>query len=515
MERFKFIAKKDIEKLPKTTGVYLLAHPKSAKRNLGGFNVMYIGKAINIKSRVKNHFHPHTKRAQDLLGTESASARYGVGVNQPSYRDNLFINKITKIGFFETGSEIEALILEASLIKKYQPKYNVMWRDDKNYFYVAIAKNKQGLPYIFITHQPSKKLQTTHYKLQTNYIGPFVEGTALKKTLRFLRKAFPYYTSTLRRGSGQLHSKNKCTWCHLDLCPGPYKQLLTPRPDGLGTPSALGEYKKNVKKLILILKGKRSAALNLLNKEMKQLAKENKFEEAGKVKDRIFALRQVMSHTHVIENNIAKVAATPDASATLGKIIDLKTPATKIECYDVSNIQGKQATGSMVVFVNGKPDKSQYRKFKIRGENSSLTNFENIKEEKAGKQKNYSKLVRDKPNDIAMLKETLQRRLNHPEWKYPEVILIDGGIAQFNIALKIKNQNAKFKMTDQNVKINEIKILALAKRNKELFIEGRDKPVLLKTLPREIYNLIVHLDDEAHRFAISYHRKLRKKKLMP
>ena len=419
LEGFKFLSKEDINELPKTSGVYCFARRSLGK---GGFEVIYIGKAINIQSRVKNHFQ------------------------QPSYRDNLFMNKVDKIGYLETNSEIEALVLEANLIKKYQPKFNVIWKDDKNYFYVAI--NRENIPYIFITHQKNYQ--------KTEYIGPFVEGTALKKTLRFLRKVFPYYTV-------KKHPKTKCTYCHLGLCPGP-------NPD-------LREYKKNINKLILILEGKRSAVLNSLKKEMKHLSDENKFEEAGKIRDRISNLQQVMSHTNVISQS--KIEKTISNSSVLNKIIGINKEIHRIECYDISNIQGKFATGSMVVFIDGTADRNQYRKFKIKMENE--------------------------PNDIAMLKETLQRRLAHPEWKYPEVILIDGGIAQLNVAINTKNENLKTK---------DIKVISIAKRNKDLYIEGKNSPILLKLLPREIYNLVLQLDDEAHRFAITYHKKLRSDNLL-
>ena len=174
MELFKIISKIKINELPKTAGVYSF-YEKNA--------LIYIGKAINILNRVKNHFQ------------------------QPSYKDDLFIDKVDKVGYIETDSEIEALILEANLIKKYQPKFNVVWRDDKNYFYVAL-RYAQGKPYIFITHQRNDK--------DAKYIGPFVEGQALKNTLKFLRRVFPYYTSAK-------HPKNKCTYCHLGLCPGPVR----------------------------------------------------------------------------------------------------------------------------------------------------------------------------------------------------------------------------------------------------------------------------------------------------
>jgi len=282
MDKFKIFDRKDISELPKTSGVYSFYEKNK---------LVYIGKAINIQSRVKNHFQ------------------------QPSYRDHLYIERVDKIGFFETNSEIEALVLEANLIKKHQPKFNVIWKDDKNYFYVAVTHSET--PIIYVAHQKNDDAE---------YIGPFVEGTALKKTLRFLRKVFPYYTS-------KKHPKTRCTYCHLGLCPGP-------TPD-------LAEYKKNIKKLILILQGKRNAVLSSLKKEMKKFSAENKFEEAGKIRDRIFNLQQVMSHTHVIENskNFVKSDFTK-----LQEFLGLEK-IDRIECYDISNIQGKFATGSMVVFV--------------------------------------------------------------------------------------------------------------------------------------------------------------------
>ena len=416
MQGFKFLTKDKINDLPKTSGVYCFKQKNE---------VVYIGKAINIQNRVKNHFQ------------------------QPSYSDERYIEGVTRIGYLETKSEIIALILEANLIKKNQPKYNVVWRDDKNYFYVAITKDER--PVIYVTHQKNDDAE---------YIGPFVEGTALKKTLRFLRRVFPYYTS-------KRHSKNKCTYCHLDLCPGP-------NPD-------LKEYKKNIKKLTLILQGKRNAVLNSLKKEMKQLSKERKFESAGKIRDRMHALSQVMAHTSVISQQTKLVDENvwEKTEKILKTILNTRNNISRIECYDVSNIQGTQSTGSMVVFKDGKPDKDNYRKFKIK--------------------------ISGKPNDIAMLKETLERRFSHKEWRYPGIVLIDGGIAQLNVAISVKKQKKE---------TNNIKVISIAKRNKELYIEGRDRPVPLKYLPREIYNLILQLDDQAHSFAIAYHKKLRKKYLI-
>lgn len=460
MEKFTFIKEKNFKELPKNSGVYCLASPKP--NGEGGFDIIYIGKAINLQNRVKSHFY------------------------QPSYRDNLFIHKVNKIGYLETDSEISALVLEANLIKKYQPKFNVVWKDDKNYFYVAIADNKEKIPYVFITHQPFGKAQGKQHS-DTEYIGPFVEGTALKKTLKFLRRVFPFYTA-------KSHSKIKCTYCHLDLCPGPARNAsqaeFAPRSDAGGPYLDPIEYKKNIKKLKLVLKGKGGTVLKNLKKEMNELSKRNDFEEAAKARDRMLSLQKIMAHSSVIDNERNMVGNFPRAKnpttspwhktqKILQGITNYNGEISRIECYDISNIQGKQATGSMVVFVNGKPDKSQYKKFKIRIENE--------------------------PNDIAMLKEIITRRLAHKEWTYPEIMLIDGGIAQLNIAVKSKNSNNITK---------DIKIISIAKKDKDLYIEGQGQNFIpLKNLPQEIYNLILQLDDEAHRFAITYHKKLRKKNL--
>ena len=264
--KFKYLPKDKMSQLPKTAGIYVFKKDRE---------FLYIGKAANIRERVKNHFQ------------------------QPAYRDNFFINQVLRIGYVKTNSEIKALILETELIKKYQPKYNIVWRDDKNYFYIGITK--EPFPRVFITHQPKKKpnLQVPIF----NFIGPFVSGRKLKQALKELRKVYPFRTcKTL--------PKKPCLWYYLGQCPAP-----------------------------CLFKSRR------------------------------------------------------------------------IEAYDISNIQGKDATGSMVTFIKGKPDKNFYRRFKIKSSNG--------------------------PNDIAMLKQVLSRRLNHPEWGLPDLILIDGGKAQLNAALSL------------------------------------------------------------------------------
>lgn len=423
MEKFTFISIKQRSKLPKTAGVYCFEVSK---------DYLYIGKANNIRDRAKNHF------------------------SQPSYRDGLFINQIKRIGYIKTDSEIEALLLEANLIKKHKPKYNVVWRDDKNYFFVGITK--EDYPRVFITHQT---------KLKANYLGPFVDGKSLKQTLKILRKVFPYRSCLT-------FPKKPCLWYQLDRCPAPCilksnlaKQIPT-------SPIKMKrECKRNTKNLTKILQGKKSQALKDLKKEMKQTSKDQDFEGAGRIRDQIQSLEKVMAHGKVFQEKLKEADNWKETKETLAKILNRKEEINRIEAFDISNIQGKQATGSMVTFINGNPDKSFYRKFKIR--------------------------LKETPDDVAMIKEVLARRQRHKEWGQADLILIDGGRAQLNAAKEI---------------IKNIPVMAIAKKKNELFLKNKEKPILLKTLPRDIFNLILKLRDEAHRFAISYHKALRKKALL-
>ncbi len=425
MEKFKLIQKNNIGSLPETAGVYCFK--KGAK-------LLYIGKAINIKNRAMQH--------QDLLGIAK------------------------QVGYIKTESEIDALILEARLIKKYQPKYNTAWRDDKNYFYVAIAH--EDFPKIFVTHQPFNSVQgkPKNDRGSASVIGPFVDGGALKETLKILRKVFPYRTCNPPGGGLPKHA---CLWYQLRRCPAPC--LVNQEVPGFKE-KMKRECRRNAENLITTVREGKTAVLKKLTKEMKELSEKQQFEQASYIRDQIRSLEKVIAHAPVLSQT-KMTEAQPLSSEPL--------TYQRAEAYDIANIQGKEATGAMVVFIDGQPDKSQYRQFKINPP-------------AGGEQK---------PNDIAMLKEVLERRLAHKEWPYPNLILIDGGKAQLNIAIRCLTFNVK-----------HIQVMAIAKKNNELYVEGRKTPILLKTLPRETFNLILQLRDEAHRFARRYHHQLRKKTLL-
>lgn len=447
MAKFKFITKKNISRLPRSPGVYLFKNKKE---------ILYIGKAANLGERLKNHFQ------------------------QPGYRDNLFIDQVQKIGYLKTGSEIEALILEANLIKKHQPKYNVVWRDDKNYFYVGVTK--EDFPRIFITHQTKPKFEIRNSlnsegittskvsgsQFEIKYVGPFVDGRALKTTLASLRKIFPFRTcKSLRRHS--------CLWCQLGRCPAPCQLGINQTKQfPFFYKKRKKECQENTKNLLRFLQGKKKNVLSHLKKQMREYSKKEKFEKAAKIRNQITALEKILAHSKVLNREAEKLPWS-EIQENLQKIIDFKRKISRIEAYDVSNIQGQSASGAMITFINGQPEKNLYRRFKIK--------------------------ITGVPNDTAMIKETLTRRFSHQEWGIPEVILIDGGKAQLNAAIFSRKQARLDK---------KIKIIALAKKKNEFYIEGKKTPLLLEDLPREIFNLILKLRDEAHRFAISYHRKLRK-----
>ena len=437
MEKFKFLKKNQIAKLPPVIGVYCFKNKK----------ILYIGKAVNIQERVKNHFQ------------------------QPGFKESIFLDKTKRVGFIKTDSEIEALILEAKLIKKQQPKYNVMWRDDKNYFFVA--RTQEDFPQIFITHQPphhnrNKALKAPKLTKSVHVWceGPFVDGKALKQTLKTLRRVFPYRScKTLGR--------RPCFWYQLNRCPAP---CLLKSNLGEQIPLAQNKIKKeiqnNIRSILNIMKGEKNKVLKDLKKEMKLSSKNQDYEKASDIRDKIFALEKVISHSKILEEKLI-TEEWEKTERELQKIVKTGKKLSRIEAYDVSNIQGQEATGSMITFINGNPNKNLYRKFKIK--------------------------ISGKPNDVAMLKEVIKRRLAHREWPYPDLILVDGGISQLNITKSvIKNKN--------------IPVIAIAKKENKLFVKG-ERQFFLKNLSREIFNLILQLRDEAHRFALSYHKKLRQNEI--
>jgi len=400
-----------IQLLPSKPGVYFF-------KNTSG-QILYIGKAINLKNRVKSHF----KKNDSLIGQ--------------------FRQKISTIDYIKTENETQALILEDQLIKKYQPKFNIQQKDDKSYFWVNFTPlerqgnsiqnkktSKDGSKNNFLTgltNDEWPRVQIVH-RLKNrgktnNPIGPFVNGTELKKTLRALRKILPYRTC-------KNSYEKPCLQWHLGLCPAH---------------SGKGQIADS------------KSLQNPPQPSLKGGGHESCSPPLGGVRGDLKTYYQSLN--------------------SLRQILRLYTnESIRIEAYDISNIQGTNATGSMIVFNGNKPQKSDYRKFKI-------------------------KTVRG-ANDTAMIKEVLRRRLNHKEWPLPSLMLIDGGQAQLNsAALEIGHWDLK------------IPLFSLAKKEDELYTIYSNKTLRLSALPISLRLSFQAIRDEAHRFAISYYRKLHQKKL--
>jgi len=448
--------KQTLSRLPRKPGVYFLKGPHR--------KILYIGKAAHLKNRVSSYFVSNYK-------TFNAAKLH-------------LIEEIEDVAIRETATEIEALILESELIKKTQPPFNVRLRDDKKYFYVGISRDP--LPLVFLTHQ---KDQPT--KKDAEYIGPFTDGVALKRTLKILRRVFPYYSVK--------HDKRKrCTYCHIGLCPGPHP-IKT-------------QYRKTLRSIKEVLRGKRITLLKKLEKEMKTASQREQFEKAAGIRDQITSLSNIFEHTISLGEERKHERKHVRASVVLKSLRrDLKLELAKkipprIEGYDISNIQGVYATGSMVVFdtmnvvsntAEGRGPNPSSRAKLTTGRSAEKRGYA------IGPNRNEYRKFRIKTvrgtNDVAMMRETLRRRFAHPEWPMPSLILIDGGKGQLNAAQSVLGLLGK-----------AIPIISLAKREEEIYIPGRKTSVRLpKSSP--LLRLLMYVRDESHRFAIGYYRTLHRK----
>lgn len=417
---------------------------------------LYIGKALNLKKRLASYFR---------------------GQNRMPARIQKMLGEATGLETIGTKSEIEALIKEAELIKRHRPKYNVLMRDDKNYFFVGITREQ--FPRIFVTHQPYKiqnaKIKIKNYKAKFKiyYIGPFTSGNALKTTLKLLRRVFPYCAC---KG---VH-KRPCLSSQIGKCPGycctaPQNKNSKIKNKKFGT-----AYRRNIRNVAAVLEGRKTALIGTFKKQMGEAVKKERYEEAGRLRDQIFGLEGVFSHQTVLQAPENRLV-WPTTREKLQRLLKTDSPIERIEGYDISNISGTDATGSMVVFMNGVADKSQYRKFKIKSVSGA--------------------------SDVGMLKEVIRRRFGHPEWPYPNLIVIDGGKGQLNAAL-----TAIKSLPPKPYPLSSRLVTALAKKEEILFTES-GRAIYLKRGDPQLLRLFQRIRDESHRFARAYHHKLRRQTL--
>lgn len=424
MNKDRHIFWKNLDKslIPHKPGVYIY-------KNKHG-QIIYVGKAIDLYHRVASYF----------LSSHHTNAK-------------LFqmVSEIADIETIVVLSEIEALVLEANLIKKYLPPYNIKLTDDKDYLYIKITK--EDFPKI----QTARKNELQGVK---EYFGPFPSGKTVRQTLKKLRKIFPWCGGSSKKGKA-------CFYYHLGLCPGSCVGKITQ-----------SEYKKRIRLFSKFMQGKKEEVVGELQKEMALYAKNLEFEKAQSVKKTIDGLIYLTETNNIqvyLENPNFVENQTQKSLESLQKCLGLDRIPHKIECFDISNIQGKDAVGSLVVLTDGEVDKKWFRRFKI--------SFESGKEKK--------------PNDVLMMRQIISRRLKHLEWPKPDLILVDGGKAQVGGAL-------------QELKLAEWKIplFGLAKRNEWLVREDYSIIKLPRVSPA--LRMLQKIRDEAHRFAVTYHRKIYK-----
>jgi len=398
--------KKKAKKMPDGPGVYFFL----GKRK----EVLYIGKASSLRSRVRSYF------SSDL----------------PQTRGPVITNMVAcarSIDWRETPSVLEALILEANLIKTHKPKANTELKDDKSWNYVVITK--EDFPRVLLVR--GKELAASPPQA-LHIFGPFPHGLQLKEALKIIRKIFPYRDMCVP-GSGR-----RCFNAQLGLCPGVCSGEISKT-----------EYRKIIRRIVLLFRGKKSELERNLVREMKALAKAERFEEAQVLRRQLFALE------HIQDVSLIKDEYRP-ASLTASRPV-------RIEAYDVAHLRGFAAVGVMTVVENGEAQKNAYRKF-------------NIKTAKPG-------------DDPGALREILSRRLGHDEWPLPRLMVVDGAAAQMNAAEAVLKQYGVGIPVVGVVKDEKHRPRGI--RGARGAFAGREKEILLANA-------------EAHRFAIGYHRKKRK-----
>ena len=363
------------------------------------------------------------------------------------------VREIADTDWIVVDTEMDALFLESEMIKRYKPKWNILLRDDKTVSYVRIDM-KSEVPYVSFTRTPQDDKAT--------YIGPFYGKSAVEKALRILRKVFPYYDKP--------YDGKKTLNTDLGLTPGIEIGKTTP-----------AEYKKNLRKLRLYLEGGRHKLIKDLEKQMADAAKSQNFEEAAELKKQLFGLRELQKKIVFSDKEFLDISSD-QALVDLQMLLNLPEPPRRIEGYDISHQSGTNVVGSMVVFVNGVSDRAEYRKFKLRNQRN---------------------------DDTANLREVIERRLKHQEWEFPNLVILDGGLGQVNAVQNL--------LAEQQIAVIGRDKSGDHTRNAAVrIIVPRAGSYDTLTLPGDshIAKLIARIDDEAHRFAITYHTLLKRKQML-
>lgn len=433
-----------LKTLPADPGVYF-HKDKSGK-------IIYVGKAAVLKNRVRQYFQKSRNRDP---------------------KTEALVAEIYDTDWMVVESELEALFLEAEMIRRYMPQYNILLRDDKALSYIRIDYDSD-YPTVSTTRRPLDD--------GARYYGPYFSTVAVRSSLKYLRRAFPFAT---RKIGGQ---KRATLHYHLGLDPG--------LEEGK---TSLEDYRANLRKLIAVIEGKRKTIQKEIERDMKRAAKAQDFEAASKLRNQLFALQGLQKQVIFSDKEFLDISKD-HALNELVNLLQLGKFPQRIEGYDISHMQGTDVVASMVVFTNGVSNKAEYRKFKTKIDHN---------------------------NDFYNMNETLKRRLsdkNRKAWGVPSLVLIDGGKGQLDAAIKARDEMG----------CSTIPFIGLAKREEQIVIQkgksnvGLDEKVLhelagfttesddfiLINLPHSTnaVKLLQRIRDESHRFAVTYHSVLKVKR---
>ncbi|HPD31799.1 MAG TPA: excinuclease ABC subunit UvrC [Phycisphaerae bacterium] len=426
-----------IRHLPRTPGVYLFKDAQG--------RVLYVGKAKDLRSRVSSYFQNST----DLLATRGPEIAHMASL-------------AVDLDFLDCETEVDALLQENRLIKDIQPPYNDRLRDDKTFPYLEITTS-DDFPGVYVTRKPRLK--------GNKLFGPFTNAAGVRDAVNALQKVFKFRTCELEIVDGDERRRyfRPCLLHSISRCTAPCADRISKE-----------EYRKDIERLKKFLASKRSVVLRQLNREMEQAARHQEYEIAARLRDEIKALEALSLSGDPNADVQPEVFYIDPAEglAKLGEILDLDRAPRSIEGIDIANLHGEESCGSLVCFIDGKPFKNGYKRFRIK-------TVEGI-------------------DDYAMIREVVLRRYRHAaegEELYPDVILIDGGLGQLHAALSAFDE----------MNIAPPMVVSLAKRDEEIYIQARSRPVRLARNDPAL-RLLQQVRDEAHRFAQHYHHLLRRKK---
>jgi len=440
MQKRKFaLKKKNLPKLPDSPGIYIFWIKNSP---------IYVGKANNLRKRVASYL---------AINLTLKTAK--------------MISEADQVSYIKVASELEALLLESKLIKKFSTKYNIQLKDDKHPLYIRITKEKY--PRVLTARKELEK------EKNKSFFGPFPSSSQVWSVVKMLRRIFPF--------SDHKIGKRGCIYSQIGLC-DPCPSNIEQIRDKEKYAKERQKYLQNIAFINAILSGQLDTARKSLVLKMKKSAKEKNFEEAGMIKKKVESLDYITQPITPVElfiknpNFLEDVRAKEEKElrSILSPYLVLPKIITRIECFDIAHLSGLHPTASMVTFVNGEADKSKYRHFKISSK-------------KGG-------------DDVASMKEVAKRRSKYfTKWGRPDLIIVDGGKTQVNV---FREGLFRYK----------IPIIGLAKKDESIIIPSvkqRGEYTEIKLPKGFALNLVQRLRDEAHRFARRYHHKLLQKSLIP